>query len=147
MKKYERVVTKLLSYYKEPQNFSKTITEACQELGLPYHGTIKCIEKYGRLRFHTELFQIRSQILSELSAKAVGKLIERLENPKNDREFWTTQTHLREWHKTLVGTVQRIEQKLEGKIEHEHNVYIEFLKEARERLRKLSSMASEPEPS
>lgn len=140
--KAEDLALMLLDYYKDARNLPKTVKEACEELGISYVAMKHAIESYGLLRFHTELYRIRSHILAELSARCVGEVAKRFEKPKNDREFWKAQAELREWHKVLVGTVQRIEQRLEGRIEHEHSVYIQFLREARERLAELATMAS-----
>ncbi len=141
--KRDRIVHQLLEYITDPNNFTKSIRQCSDELGLDYEHVKQAIRKYGYKDFYDQMIGIKTNLLKEATGIAIGELYKRLLKPKNDKEFFLVQANIRDWYKVLVGTIERIEARFGGTVEHKY--VIEFLKEARERVREVEEIGKEQE--
>ncbi|ADO44940.1 hypothetical protein Hydth_0540 [Hydrogenobacter thermophilus TK-6] len=100
-----RIVEKLLDYYRNPENWGKSLKQVAQAFGHSYPYILKCIQLYGTERFRKEKDAIYHEILSEASNIAIARLYEMLLS-EDKEEFKQAQAEVRQWYKTVFGEKQ-----------------------------------------
>ncbi len=122
MNRWEKIVEKLLAWYRNPQNFRKPLKQAAEELGYRYDYLRKAVSMYGAEKFRQQRNQICHEILDEAVNMAVSRLHEMLHS-QNDEEFRRAQREIREWVKTLRG------EKVDVRNQHEGEVQVKIIHE------------------